>query len=83
MFGQRFAKAIGVVASLGMSQWFDDFASVRWLSLVSIAIIAIWIVAARFAGRTFTARSASSEPEYEACPLVPGHDAEAHALPGR
>jgi len=86
MFGQRFAKTIGVVASLGLSQWFDDFASVRWLSLVSIAVILLWAAAARYAGRAFRERSDSgvpSEGEEDPRPLVPRRDAEAHALRGR
>ena len=83
MFGQRFAKTIGVVASLGMSQWFDDFASVRWLSLVSIAVILVWAVAARYAGHAFAGRTESSELELDARSVVPRRDAEAHALPGR
>ena len=84
MFGQRFAKTIGVGASLAMSQWFHDFASVRWLSFVSIAVIAVWAAAARYAGRTFRERSGeASEPDEHPRPLVPRRDREAHALRGR
>ena len=85
MFGQRFAKTIGVGASLAMSQWFHDFASVRWLSLVAIAVIALWTVAARYAGTTFRERTegARSEPDEEPSPLLPGRNREAHALRGR
>ena len=84
MFGQRFAKTIGVGASLAMSQWFDDFASVRWLSLVSIAVIVLWTVAARYAGRTFRERTeGASEPDEQPSPLIPGRDRDAHALRGR
>ena len=83
MFGQRFAKTIGVVASLGMSQWFDDFASVRWLSLVSIAVILLWGTAARYAGRAFGERGDGSERHLEARAVVVRRDAEAHALRGR
>ena len=81
MFGQRFAKTIGVGASLAMSQWFHDFASVRWLSLVSIAVICVWTAAARAAGRTF--RERASEPHEQPSPLLPGRDRDAHALRGR
>jgi AAA family ATP:ADP antiporter len=81
MFGQRFAKTIGVGASLAMSQWFHDFASVRWLSLVSIAVIALWAAAARYAGRVFRERTeGASEPDEHPSPLAPGRDREAHAL---
>jgi len=85
MFGQRFAKTIGVGASLAMSQWFHDFASVRWLSLVSIAVIVLWAAAARYAGQAFRERSEGlgSEADLDAGPLLPGRNREAHALRGR
>jgi len=53
MFVQRFAKALSVVVSLGITAWFQDFSSVRWLSVFTVPIIALWIVAARYAGRRF------------------------------
>lgn len=53
MFVQRFAKAVAVVVSLGMTSIFKDFGSLRWLSVFTIAIILIWIVAARYAGKRF------------------------------
>jgi AAA family ATP:ADP antiporter len=53
MFVQRFAKAVAVGVSLGITLWFDDFASVRWLSLFTLPIILVWILAARYAGRHF------------------------------
>ena len=53
MFVQRFAKAVAVVVSLGITAVFQDFSSVRWLSLFTIAVIALWLVAARYAGRRF------------------------------
>ena len=56
MFVQRFAKTAGIAASLAMSHWFSDLASIRWLSLVSIAVIAVWMLAARHAGRAFDER---------------------------
>jgi hypothetical protein len=57
-----------------MSQWFHDFASVRWLSLVAIAVIALWAVAARYAGATFRERTegARSEPDEEPAPCCRG-----------
>lgn len=57
MFVQRFAKALGVGVSLGMGAWFGDFSSVRWLSLVTLGLVAAWIVAARHAGRRFAEES--------------------------
>lgn len=53
MFVQRAAKALAVGVSLGMGYFFDDFAAVRWLSFLTIALVAIWAVAARYAGREF------------------------------
>ena len=53
MFVQRFAKAIAVAVSLGITVVFKDFASLRWLSLFTIVIIVIWMVAARYAGKRF------------------------------
>ncbi|MGH2571025.1 MAG: hypothetical protein ACRDGR_07360 [bacterium] len=57
MFLQRFAKALAVVLSLGITTAFAEFSSVRWLSLVTIVVVAIWIVAVRYAGREFQARA--------------------------
>ena len=53
MFVQRFAKALAVAISLGITMNFDDFSSIRWLSLVTIAVVALWIYAAIYAGRRF------------------------------
>ncbi len=53
MFVQRFAKAVAVVVSLGITAIFKDFASLRWLSVFTIGVILVWIVAARYAGKRF------------------------------
>jgi len=53
MFVQRFAKAVAVGVSLGITALFQDFSSKRWLSLFAAAVVALWIVAARYAGRRF------------------------------
>jgi len=53
MFVQRFAKAIAVVVSLGITTYFSAFGSLRWLSLFTVAMIVVWIFAARYAGRRF------------------------------
>lgn len=53
MFVQRFAKAIAVAISLGITMNFKDFSSLRWLSLFTIAVIVVWMFAARYAGRCF------------------------------
>jgi AAA family ATP:ADP antiporter len=53
MFVQRFAKAIAVVVSLGITTVFVEFASIRWLSAVTIPLIILWVFAARHAGKRF------------------------------
>ena len=53
MFVQRFAKALAVGVSLGITLVFDEFASVRWLGLFTVPVIAVWLFAARYAGRRF------------------------------
>jgi len=53
MFVQRFAKALAVVISLGITMYFGDYSSVRWLSLVTIPVVALWVYAAIYAGRRF------------------------------
>ncbi len=53
MFVQRFAKAVAVVVSLGITTVFVEYASIRWLSAVIIPLIVVWIFAAVYAGRRF------------------------------
>ena len=48
-----FAKALAVGVSLGITIAFQDFASIRWLSAVTIPLILLWIVAAVYAGARF------------------------------
>ena len=61
MFVQRFAKAVAVGISLGITLWFDDFESIRWLGLVTIPVIALWVIAARNAVRSFNEVSQERE----------------------
>lgn len=53
MFVQRFAKALAVAISLGITLTFKDFSSIKWLSCFSIFIIIIWLYAVAYAGRRF------------------------------
>ncbi len=53
MFVQRFAKAIAVFVSLGITTAFVEFSSIRWLSAVTIPLIFVWLFAAVYAGRRF------------------------------
>ena len=53
MFVQRFAKAIAVVLSLGITMVFTDFSSVRWLSIATLVAVIAWILIIRFVGKEF------------------------------
>ncbi|MDJ0943111.1 MAG: Npt1/Npt2 family nucleotide transporter [Kiloniellales bacterium] len=53
MFLQRFAKALAVWISLGVTAVFTDFETIRWLSAITVPLILVWIFAARYAGRRF------------------------------
>jgi len=55
MFVQRFAKAIAVVISLGITFAFKDISSLRYLGLLTLALLVVWVIAARYAGRQFKA----------------------------
>jgi AAA family ATP:ADP antiporter len=53
VFVQRFAKALAVLGSLTFTLWLTDFSSLRYLTLFTLLMIAGWMVAARYAGKTF------------------------------
>jgi AAA family ATP:ADP antiporter len=53
---QRGAKIAGVLLGLGLSALVSGFAGLRVVSLAVAALTVLWILAARFAGRRFTAR---------------------------
>jgi hypothetical protein len=53
MFVQRFAKAIAVLISLAITTVFVEFASIRWLSAVTIPLVFVWVLAAISAGKRF------------------------------
>ena len=55
MFVQRFAKAVAVLISLGITFAFQDFSSLRYLGLLTLVLLIVWIFAARYAGRHFDA----------------------------
>ena len=54
MFVQRFAKAIAVVISLGITFMFKDISSLRYLGLLTLVLLVVWVIAARYAGRQFS-----------------------------
>ena len=53
MFVYRLAKALAVLISLGVTTLFSEFSSIRWLTLFTIPVFALWIYAAQYAGRKF------------------------------
>lgn len=53
MFVMRFAKALAVGVSLAITMTFSQFSSIRWLSIFTLAIVIMWILAVRYAGRKF------------------------------
>ena len=56
MFVQRFAKALAVGLSLVITTLATGITGIRWLALLSVAILLLWIAAARYAGRVFGER---------------------------
>jgi ATP/ADP translocase len=56
LFVQRTAKALAVGVSLGITLTFQDFSRVRGLGAFTLPGIALWILAARYAGRRVAAR---------------------------
>ena len=53
MFVQRFAKSLAVGLSLLLTTRFSEFSAIPWLSGLSILILIVWMVAARYAGKHF------------------------------
>ena len=53
MFVQRFAKALAVGVSLIVTSIFVEFDSIRYLSLLTVALIVLWMWAVRYAGQRF------------------------------
>jgi AAA family ATP:ADP antiporter len=66
MFVQRFAKSIAVFVSLGITTAFTDFSTIRWLSLILIAVVVVWSYAVRYAGVEF-AKMCSKQGNDEVC----------------
>ena len=53
MFVHRFAKALAVGVSLGITAIFTEFSAIRWLSVFTLVIVITWIFVARYAGNKF------------------------------
>jgi AAA family ATP:ADP antiporter len=54
MFIQRFAKVVAILFTLGVSAYFGGFETVRWMSLVVLGVVVVWIWRARHAGEEFS-----------------------------
>ena len=64
MFLQRTAKAVAVGLSIAMTKLLSDsFEGVRWLSFITLGLIAVWVMAARYAGKHF--EDVTTEPYEE------------------
>ena len=53
MFVQRLAKAVAVLISLAITFAFTDFSSLRYLGVITLVLLVVWVLAARYAGREF------------------------------
>ena len=62
LFEQRLAKAIAVGVSLAVTVAFSDFSTIRWLGLVTAAVVVPWMLAARYAGRRASTSSRTHDP---------------------
>ena len=60
MFIQRFAKALGVFLSLGITLWASTFSTVPMLSIISIIVVILWFVAIRYASKEYIRRTNKS-----------------------
>jgi AAA family ATP:ADP antiporter len=68
VFLLRTVRGLAVLLGLGLSIVFSGFENLRWLSLATVLIIAIWIPTALYAGREFklkAARNAKIRAELE------------------
>jgi AAA family ATP:ADP antiporter len=72
MFVVRFAKAVAVGLSLAITLVFAGFDSVRWLSLLTLVFLAIWILVVVFVGREFSRQTAQLEEPQAAAGVVSG-----------
>ena len=66
MFVQRFAKAVAVLISLGLTLYFSKFESIRYLSIITLVLLVVWVFAARYAGRRFEEYEREREAIFEA-----------------
>ena len=63
MFVQRFAKALAVGLSLSLTATMSSFEGMRWLSLLTLGLLTVWIMAARYAGKAFEEKTETGDAE--------------------
>ena len=61
MFVQRFAKVLAIGVSLIITTFFREFSTIRWLSLGTICMVLLWLIAVRFAGNKFAEMTSNKE----------------------
>ncbi len=61
MFVQRTAKSLGVGVNLLMTVLVASFAGVRYLSLVTIPLLVVWLMIVRYLGKSFDERESQLE----------------------
>ena len=63
MFVVRTAKAVAVVLSIAITLIFTGFENVRWLSLVVLVLLGVWIKVAYFVGQEFNRKTTGESTE--------------------
>jgi hypothetical protein len=66
MFVLRVAKALAVGLTLAFTVIVSDFSAVRWLSVVSVALVVVWIMVARYAGEQFDRLARAHDQQIDA-----------------
>lgn len=59
---QRFSKILAVVVNLGAS-WYLSLENLRWLSLVCLVFLLVWVFLIRYADHNFQQLTTESEPD--------------------
>jgi len=61
---QRFAKVLGIAVNLAIVP-FRATSGLRWISLVSVVVLVIWVVIVRFVGRRFEDMTRKAETQWQ------------------
>jgi len=60
MFVQRFAKVLAIGVSFAITIMFAEFSTIRWLSIGTVVVVLLWMVAANFSGKEFEKKAGSN-----------------------